>query len=200
MRKRSLLISSLVLIAGMVVVLHFRQAPSSESIDSPPEVVPEVLRSELELKEGVLVLAGSTNPFTGVFLERYPDDSQKSRNAVSGGRLNGLSEGWYTNQVLAVQEYFTNGVSHGLRKKWYANGNKESEAPISNGQIHGTFQRWDEDGWLTQEIEMKNGKADGLSRAYFPSGFIQTEVVMREGEVVRRESWADGERKPSSVN
>jgi antitoxin component YwqK of YwqJK toxin-antitoxin module len=192
MRAKQCLIIATVIVALVAAYVVLRKGSQGEPAPEPKPPL-ELLRSELQLLDQRLVMIGSTNPFTGVLIEQYPSENPKSRTQVIDGKLNGLSEGWYTNEVLAVQETFTNGVSHGLRTKWYGNGNKKSEAPIAEGKIHGTYRRWSEDGSLSEEIEMNNGQAEGLSRSYFPSGFVKAQVTMRKGEVVEREGWNDSD-------
>jgi antitoxin component YwqK of YwqJK toxin-antitoxin module len=127
-------------------------------------------------------------------IERYPDGRIKSRSAVSNGVLEGLSEGWHTNGVKQVEEYFHAGVSHGRRVKWYESGRKCSEAAIVNGKIEGVFRRWHENGVLAEEIPMANNRPEGLSRAYYPSGCLKAEATLRDGKVVAQQFWKDGEQ------
>src|SRR5215813_9609592 len=159
--------------------------------DPPP---PEVLRRDLELHDGRWYRAGGTNPYTGWMTDEYPDGTPLFRSAVSNGMLNGLSQGWYTNGQIQIQEFFQNNLSHGLRQKWYANGRLMSEATIVEGKLEGTFRRWHETGHLAEQMDMKNDKPDGLARAFYPSGFLQFETRVREGVVLARDSHQDGEQ------
>ena len=154
--------------------------------------LPEVDRSKLVLKESWLEWNG--HPFTGWMLEQYPDGLLKSRSAISNGVLHGLSQGWFTNQILQVSEHFTNGVSHGERRRWDEQGRRVSRAQIEGGKIAGLFRRWHENGIIAEEITMKNGEEDGPARSWYPSGFLKAEITMAEGKAKSQTNYADGQR------
>ena len=189
---RTLLLISMIAVAAAVVGLWRDQNPSP-SVGSALTPPVELLRTELVLTDGRLCPVGTSNAFTGVMVERYPDGGLRSRSAVANGLLNGLSEGWFTNKQLQVSEHFTNGVSHGLRVKWHANGLKAAEAQIVDGKLHGRFVSWHESGTKAAEVEFHQGQPDGISSAYFPSGALKSQVTMRDGAVIDRKDWKDGE-------
>ena len=189
---RALLLISMIIVTAAVVWRGRDQnpTPSVSSTQTPPV---ELLRTELVLTDGRLCPVGTSNAFTGVMVERYPDGGLRSRSAVANGLLNGLSEGWFTNKQLQVSEHFTNGISHGLRVKWHANGLKAAEAQIVHGKLHGRFVSWHESGTKAAEVEFHQGQPDGISSAYFPSGALKSQVTMRDGAVIDRKDWKDGE-------
>jgi antitoxin component YwqK of YwqJK toxin-antitoxin module len=161
----------------------------------------EVPASELVVREGRSHWKDEAVPFTGFIVEHYPDDSLKSRSYLVDGRMHGVSEGWFTNGVLQVREHFREGVSHGLREKWHPNGAKLSETPIENGKVHGSFMRWHDNGALAERLRMHQGEPDGESIAFFPSGSVKARVLVKNGQVVRRETWKDGElSEPPAMN
>lgn len=119
----------------------------------------------------------------------------KSRSEHKKGRLNGLSQGWYPNGQLQVEEYFKEGVSHGLKVNWYADGVKKSEAHISEGQLNGIYKRWHQNGILAAEVIYNKGVPHGKSRAFYPSGYLKAEIELEAGEVFKETRWKDGEVK-----
>ncbi len=127
-----------------------------------------------------------TNAFTGLMIERYPGGALQSRSALREGRLHGVSEGWFTNGVLQVREYFTNGVSHGLRAKFYPDGQKLSEAPVVGGKIDGTFRRWHRGGVLAEEIAMRDNQPHGESHSFHPDGSPKARAVTENGKVIEQ--------------
>ncbi len=183
---RTLALIIAILLIGISVFLAFSRARTTSPLATP--------RSQLMLREGSWYRVGESTPFSGVMFETYPSGGRKSRAELAYGRLEGLSEGWYTNGQRQVLEHFHAGVSHGLRTKWHPNGRKLSEVQIVEGKLEGTFRRWNQDGTLYEEIQMANGKAEGISRAYYPSGFLRTEARLHDGEVVNQEFWKDGEQ------
>ena len=161
--------------------------------------LPEVLRSELTSRDGLLFQELGTEPFTGFMIEYYKDGILKSRSQVQEGLLHGVSDGYHPNGQLQVREHFEGNVSHGLRTKWFESGIKMSEATVVEGQLDGTFQRWDETGALVEQIELRKGKAHGFSRAFYPSGYLKAQARMQDGEVINQESWPDNEIKVAGV-
>jgi antitoxin component YwqK of YwqJK toxin-antitoxin module len=160
-----------------------------------PAALPEVPASELTLRDGLLYHGDQPMPFAGAMVENFPNGELKSRSAVRGGVLEGLSEGWHANGRIQIREIFKNGVSHGLREKWYEDGTKMSEGAIAEGKHEGWFRRWHENGVLAEEVMMRHGEPDGLSRAFYPSGFLKAEATLQNGTVLEQRSWADGEEK-----
>lgn len=191
-KKPALLILALILGTGLLLTLS-----------RPRKVAPlEVTQSQLVLREGAWYRQGEDTPFTGVLVESYETGERKSRSEIVEGRLDGLTESWYTNGQLQKVEHFRAGVSHGLRTKWHSNGHKLSEVQIEMGQLEGPFRRWYENGNLHEEIPLENGKPEGISRAYYPSGFLRAEARLHHGELISQEFWKDGEQggiAPASI-
>lgn len=173
--------------AGIAVALR---SPTPPPAAAAPQI-PEVLRSDLVLREQQLFRGSETQAFTGWMIERYTSGAYKSRSAVRSGRLEGVSEGWTTNGVLQVREHFRQGISHGPRIKWYANGAKRSEATIDQGVVTGVFRRWHEDGSLAEVAEMDRDVPHGTSRSFYPGGAPKSEVTLDHGEIRSQRYWPD---------
>lgn len=190
---------------GLVLALGLAGAAYWWTRLSPPVSLPaeEVLRADLELRDGLLHRRGAAAPFSGTMLERYPDGALLSRSAVAAGRLHGLSEGWYPDGQLQVRETFVHGVSHGVRTKWHPNGATQSVAVIVEGQLHGPFRRWHTNGVLAEELTMNHGQPDGLARAFYPDGRLKSQVRLEKGRVVEQRFWPEGtqsaEDRPAQV-
>ena len=198
-RHRGWLVAGLALGVLVVGFLGLRAHRRSRPQEAPPTVesavgvpMPEAERTQLVLKEGRLHAGDAV--FTGLMLEHYPDGGLKSRSAVSNGVLQGVSEGWFTNQVRQIEEHFTNGVAHGERTRWNEQGQKVAAATVVEGRIEGTFRRWHGNGVLSEEMSMKRGVVDGLARSWYPSGFLQAEVWMAGGAAKAQRRYKDGER------
>lgn len=153
--------------------------------------------AELVKRDGRMYRTNQSEPFTGALIERFPKGELKSRSMLVSGRLEGVSEGWYTNGQMEVREFFKAGISDGLRTKWYSQGALQSESQIKEGQHHGTFRRWDENGSLAEAVEMKHGQPDGISLSYYPSGCLKARTQMQNGKVVEQKFWNDGEMSPA---
>jgi antitoxin component YwqK of YwqJK toxin-antitoxin module len=162
--------------------------------ETPPAPAVAVPLAELVLHEGRLVRTGDTNAFTGWMEEHHPGAGLKSRSWISAGRLDGVSEGWFTNGVLQVREHFVAGLSEGTVTRWHETGTMQSEGTALAGKLEGTFRRWHENGVLSEELHLRAGQPEGLSRAWFPSGCPKAEVTLKDGKIVTQQFWKDGER------
>lgn len=159
---------------------------------------PTVARSNLVMRTGRWFSQRGTNLFTGWMADAYPEGSRLSRTAISNGLLNGLCESWFPNGQIQSRECFSNSVSNGPRRKWFENGQRQSEATIVNGVMEGTFRRWYDNGQLAEQIHMEHGQPNGQAVAYYPSGCLKAETLARAGQILQRQTWADGERRESS--
>lgn len=122
MRKKIIYLAGIVIVA-VAAVLALRAGRT------PPR---DVLRSDLDLRENVLYLHGSKQPFQGVLVEDFSKEARKLAIEIRRGKAGGLSRGWFENGQLEVEETFVGGVSHGLRTRWHANGQKKSEEHIEH--------------------------------------------------------------------
>lgn len=198
-RARPILITfgALLALALLAISLRFIPGPPTANTTTPSPPPPEANLSDLLRRDGLLHQRDASNPFTGFVVEHYPDGTLKSRSAVRNGRLDGPSEGWFTNGTLQVREHFRDGTAHGPRTRWFPNGTRASEATLSNGQITGIFRRWNDDATLAEEIHMLDGQPHGVARSFFPSGSIKTEALMEHGRMIEQTMWKDGEKQPA---
>ena len=167
-------------LVSLVVGLRRWQTPGL--VESGVETVG---RDRLVLREGRWMKTDETNAFTGMMVEFYPDGTMQSRSAVSNGLLHGLSEGWWTNAVLAVREMFREGRSHGLRTKWDIEGRRIAEADIRDGRIDGFHREWHTNGQLVVEVTMAAGQPQGVSRKWNPEGALVGQWSLSNGVVVK---------------
>ena len=183
---------------SVVLVLTFTARYRQHQLERP--AAREVRANELVRRDGRMYFDNETEPFSGFLTERYASGELKARSRLESGLLEGVTEGWFTNETLQVRENFHAGVSHGVRTKWYENGTKMSKATIENGKVVGVFRRWHENGELAEVIHLKNGEPEGDSWAFYPSGYARATVHYENGALVRRESWKDGERKITAAS
>jgi len=167
---------------GMVVLgLGIYLTSGSRRHFQPPE---QVGRDRLVLREGRWMKTNETNAFTGMMVEFYPDGTMQSRSVVSNGLLDGISEGWWTNGMLAVRETFQAGRSHGVRTKWNMSGSRIAESGIRDGQLDGVHREWHTNGRPSLEVSMHSGKPHGLSRKWNPDGALVGQWSLSNGVVV----------------
>lgn len=183
-------------LAALVACVVFGVRRWRTEAPSAPAPAVTVTLGELTFHEGRMVRTGETNAFTGWMEESYPGAGPKSRSWIAAGRLDGVSEGWFTNGVMQVREHFVAGLSEGTVTRWYETGAMQSEGTALAGKLEGTFRRWHENGVLAEELHLRAGQPEGLSRAWFPSGCPKAEVTLKDGKIVQQQFWKDGERPP----
>lgn len=168
--------------AGMVVLgVGIYLALGTRRGSKPLE---EVGRDRLVLREGRWMKTDETNAFTGMMVEFYPDGTMQSRSVVSNGLLHGVSEGWWTNGVLAVRESFLAGRSHGVRTKWDMTGSRIAESAIRDGQLDGVHREWHTNGQPSLEVSMQSGKPHGLCFKWNPEGVLVGQWSLSNGVVM----------------
>jgi len=153
---------------------------------------PTATLDELVKGEDGLRVSSTGELFTGWLVEYYQGaetNQLKSRSVIRDGKLNGLSEGWYTEGQQQVMEQFVDGKSHGVRVKWHPNGRKQAEDSIEHGELNGVCRKWHDNGQLAEEMTMVNGQADGFARSWHADGSQKAEVEMEMGKVVQQQFW-----------
>lgn len=180
--------------------------------EAPKEKLPLATIEELQKEDDGLHLKSTGELFKGYLVEYYPATKTnqldqvedgvsqlKSRSLIRGGKLNGLSEGWYSDGQQQVSEIFVEGKSHGVRVKWHRNGQKAAEDAIVNGELNGPCRKWHDNGQLAEEMAMVDGQADGQARSWHPDGSQKAEVTLEMGKVVEQKFWEETE-KPAEVS
>jgi antitoxin component YwqK of YwqJK toxin-antitoxin module len=152
----------------------------------------EMTLAALDVREDVLFLKASDEQFNGTLIEDYNRAFRKLEIAIVDGRAHGVSQGWFDNGQMEVEEFFVNGISHGVRTRWFPNGSKKSEAPIAEGVISGRFSQWHENGVLAAVVPMLDGKSHGVAEAWYPSGALKSRVLFAEGVASEKEFFEDG--------
>ncbi|MBT3911726.1 MAG: hypothetical protein HOF22_00855 [Verrucomicrobia bacterium] len=174
---------------------------------APKEKLPLATIEELQKEDDGLHLKSTGELFKGYLVEYYPatktnqldqvEDGAsqlKSRSVIRGGKLNGLSEGWFSDGQQQVAEVFVDGKSHGVRVKWHRNGQKAAEDTIVNGELNGPCRKWHDNGQLAEEMAMVDGQADGQARSWHPDGSQKAQVTLKMGEVIKQKFWEEGEK------
>ena len=144
-------------------------------------------RTELELRDGLVVRSGRQVPFDGILVENWSAARRKAEVPVRRGKVHGLTRGWYENGAREVEETFRGGVSHGWRTRWHANGVIKSQVWIQHGTLCGSFREWHPNGRLARVTPMKAGKPDGVVRGWEMDGSGAGLAVVKAGKPAGRE-------------
>lgn len=181
MRKKHLVLVGVAVVAWMAfLAIRAWWTPTRE-------VLREVVRGDLDLREGVLYVHGAKEPFQGVLIEDFSKGVRKLAIDIRQGRADGVSRGWFENGQLEVEETFVAGVSHGLRTRWHANGKKKSEEHIEHGVVTGRYVEWFDNGQKAVEMVLQAGHPEGLAEAWYPDGTRKSQTQFADGKIVKRE-------------
>lgn len=183
--RNSVRVPAFIAVAAVLLVGFFIRFQRSDA-------VPEVLPMKSLVRHGDrLFRIDATQPFTGRMEDHYPDGSLRARVTLREGVLDGLAEGWHTNGVLQVVEFFRAGIAHGPRTNWYASGARMSEANVVDGKMDGLFRRWHENGQLSEEFHLQAGEPAGEARAWYPSGYLRAYRGTNSAGQVEQMTWKD---------
>lgn len=151
---------------------NFNPAPKAATVAAAV-----VLRGEVELSDGLLRLRGHSEPFDGTLVEHWSPARRKAEVPVRGGRVDGITRGWYESGVQEVEESFRAGVSHGWRTRWHPNGALKSRVWIQYGTLSGFFHEWHTNGRLAQITPLKAGAPHGTVVAWDFEGGVKSIVL-----------------------
>jgi len=141
--------------------------------------------SQLETRNELKFLKGSTVPFTGkVITWLSPGHPQIEANYKDGfldgmettrdkqgrlfseimfvrGKFNGKVRQYFENGQLEFEKIYSNDYMNGLSTHWHANGNKESEGNYMNCRETGTWAFWYKNGRKAKEGNFREGFEEG---------------------------------------
>ena len=103
---------------------------------------PELVDPEIVERDGIVYLAGSTEPLTADIVVFFEDGQLENQLTVIDGKPEGLGRKWHENGQLAREANFFNGKVEGLSRYWYKNGQLENEINYVNGEREGLSRSW----------------------------------------------------------
>ncbi len=127
----------------------------------------QIITSKLEPRNGLAYEPGQTEPFTGIFLEKWSNGNNKR------------------------EFHFKNGVQDGKTNRWYENGQKSSEGNRKKGKPHGRQRSWNEMGRKEGEFNYKNGIKHGRHVTWLTDGNIMGESVYENGIEISSSNFMD---------
>lgn len=175
--KKRLAIIAAVIVAALLAVFLRRESPAPRR---------EILRADLEPREGVLFAKGEAAAFAGVLVEDYSPGQRKLEIELRRGKADGLSRGWFENGQLECQETFAGGVSHGVRTRWHPNGQQKSEEQIVGGKLEGAYREWHDNGQNAVMMILRDGQPDGIAEAWNGAGELKSRTRFERGKIVER--------------
>lgn len=123
-------------------------------------VTGSLLHAQLVEKEGIFY-DFNNNPYTGTYIEYFPDGDVRIEMHVKDGKKNGTTTYYFENGAKKEVRNFSNNKMDGTWITWDENGKKVAEARYKEGKKNGKWFIWDENGTLRYEMEYTDGAKTG---------------------------------------
>ncbi len=138
--------------------------------DEDSESLAAVSSDQLKEKRGLVYVAKSKKPYTGLARTNYPSGEKFLVTSWVNGKQEGPTTEWYMNGQKKSEEKWVNGKEHGPWMWWRENGQKEAEENWVNGKQHGFTTHWHENGQKEFEGNFVNGKNEGPVTWWYENG------------------------------
>jgi antitoxin component YwqK of YwqJK toxin-antitoxin module len=112
------------------------------------EIIPQIKYPYFDT-EDILSMGFSDFLLCGVY-KFYSENKKRliARFNYTNGKLDGLYEEWYDNNLQSVRKNYKDGKLHGLHEQWYINGQLWKKCSYKDGKLDGLYEQWDENGNL----------------------------------------------------
>jgi antitoxin component YwqK of YwqJK toxin-antitoxin module len=155
-------------------------------------VYAQISLGDLENRDGLLYVSGSSQPYTG---------SVAQTGRMSGQVKEGLRVGeWVWTYEDGSPEFLAGYDDEGVlirRANWHPNGVQESDLAYRNGQAHGPMEHRDINNVLRERHAYRNGQQHGTGEIFDHDGnlLIKTEYVDGERHGQRVWYYPDGSKR-----
>lgn len=153
-------------------------------------------------QQDVLLFKG--NPYSGYFLEKYPNGQKASQNAYFKGKLEGFQKKWFENGAKMEVRHYVENRKVGTHQGWYENGQRRYEYFIENDIPIKTHREWYPNGQLYSRFNFNNeGQPEGTQQVWFANGQIKSNYVIKNGRrfgfLGAKGCMGEGEKKLSGL-
>jgi antitoxin component YwqK of YwqJK toxin-antitoxin module len=119
--------------------------------------------------------------FSQLFVnQKKSSDDKVSQEIPSQGNF--IDKQFYSNNVLAAEHNYVDGVLSGISKEYDENGKLKAELNFDNDQLNGRSIFYDDSGKVFKEIDYKQGLENGLYKEYFKNGLLHIEMKLKDGK------------------
>ncbi len=127
-------------------------------------------------RNGILYLPNENKPFTGIYLQLYPNGQKKEELNIKNGLYDGVATMWNDNGQKRMESNYKNGLLDGVYSTFLFSELKSNEDHYIQGEREGLSISWSPNGRIRRKENYKNGKLDGLKILYYDNGskFIET--------------------------
>ncbi|MFN3406045.1 MAG: tetratricopeptide repeat protein, partial [Cytophagaceae bacterium] len=133
-------------------------------------------------KKGLWTKNGEKTPYSGDFIEKYPNGDLKGKGTIKDGLAEGFRVTFYQNGDTMFYRSYQKGAAHGYAKEFYPNGKIEQEGKFINDKEDGTWVYYFENGNVKAVLNYKKGILDGDFIEYHSDGKIKTKYFYKNGK------------------
>ncbi|HBF88932.1 MAG TPA: hypothetical protein DDX39_09850 [Bacteroidales bacterium] len=117
----------------------------------------QVSPNNLTLIEGLMYKNGTSEPFTGLCVEKYENGKKGMEGNYKEGKKEGLWVWWYQEGKKKRESNYVNDKKHGLTTYWFKNGHLQSESKYENDELHGKSTWYFQNGQKKKSAVYNNG-------------------------------------------
>jgi antitoxin component YwqK of YwqJK toxin-antitoxin module len=171
-------------------------------VDTKQTII-EMADSSIANRQGVLFYR--EKPFTGIIIDKYPNNRLAFKNVFQNGLMEGKQEKWYPDgskmEVLFYKENRKSGEHHG----WWENGQMKFEYFIENDIPIKTHREWYSSGQLYSLSNYdQEGQPEGEQKMWYETGQIKSNYVIKDGRrfgfLGAKGCMGEGEKKQTGLN
>ena len=181
-----------------------------------------VTDEEVEERDGLIYLYGSTKPFSGTMLSFWDNKNKMTEKKIKDGKADGLFIGYHMNGQKGIEVNYKNEKRVGPYLEWHDNGHKKEQS-IYNNVKKKAEKRWNKNGepeLIQPELELRldglnylegenipySGKRSGIYKSgqkSFEKNYLNGKLHVlwtswhKNGKKMAEEIWKDG--KPDGL-
>jgi antitoxin component YwqK of YwqJK toxin-antitoxin module len=163
----------------------------------------ELADSSISNRQGVLFY--HEKPFTGIVLDKYPNNHLALKNVFLNGLLEGKQEKYYPDGSKMEIRFYKENRKSGEHHGWWENGQMKFEYFIENDIPIGTHREWYQNGQLYSLSNYNHeGQPEGEQKMWFESGQMKANYVIKDGRrfgfLGAKGCMGEGEKKATGLN
>ena len=124
-------------------------------------------------KEDKWCLRGSSEPYTGRYIDYYLSGITKEEGFINEGLDDGLRTYYYKDGTIKLYRNYSKGIQNGESEKYFPNGKLQYKGIFRNGKEEGVWTEWYSTGVVKWETEYKSGKGQPSKEVIKTNSLLQ---------------------------
>ncbi len=171
-------------------------------VDAKQKII-ELADSSISNRQGVLFY--QEKPFTGIVIDKYPNNHLAMKNNYLNGMLEGKQEKWYPDGSKMEVRFYQENRKSGEHRGWWENGQMKYEYFIENDIPIKTHREWYKNEQLYSLSNYnQEGQPEGEQKMWFENGQIKSNYVIKDGRrfgfLGAKGCMGEGEKKATGLN